>query len=418
MPLLALRQLVTQFADAVAVRQNKEGLTLVNKLKMTPVDGQVAWFTRNLTGGLSPLVSPLQNSPIVDQGTYREMKAGAIITRHVKRFTNDELMNIMSADDRFRVSEKEHLVREMADMERRIWETMEFVGWKAMTLGRVQYKSTDIANKVDVDVTFPVDTASADATWATTSTTIVTDINNWIEIFEDRYGKKPDVIRMTKKTWNYVKANTQVLATFTSWIRTTGVTKGDIPAGMITPDFVAKACDWPPIEIMSARTAVMYKCKNSEAEGAGVTVELVGGTWGISVGDEALCDYNTGASTSTNPDTWDFKATVTTVTPGVSIALTIPSGKTLTAGDLIVVKPTFFPQQYIQMIADENESEFLLTPFGIDYSGSQIQASKFRGPYFDVFPAAGEPNLAIYRRAWHEFGLAMASKVLTRKIIV
>lgn len=415
MPLLAVRKLIEDFNEAQAQRKTKEGLYLVNTLKQTPVDGDVVWFAKNAVGGLSPLVSPMQNSPVVSQGTYREMKAGAIETRHVKRFTNKELNNILSPDDRFRISEKKHIALELADMERRIFETMEFVGWSALARGSVRYVSTETANKVDVNISFPSSnfvSKTAAATWSSASTTIVTHMDAWLDEFELKFGKRPDVIRMTKTTWNYIKANTEVKNQFTNWIRTTGITKGDIPAGMITPDFVAKACDWPAIEIKSERTMVNFTAKNNESAASNVVVELNEGTWGLSVGDKVLCGYNF------SQDTWNFEATVETVNHGVSIVIDIPTGYSITAGDNIVSKPTFFPEQKVQLIADESASEFILPPFGIDYSGSTIQANKFRGPYFDAFMEGREPNLAVYKRAWHSFGIAFGSKVMSSQVIV
>lgn len=413
MPLLALRQLVSDFNDAVVQRQTKEDLYLVNKLKHTPVENsEVSWFTRNLVGGLSPLVSPMQSSPLVSQGTYRQIKAGSIVTRHVKRFTNKELNEIMSPDDRFRLDAKRHLFLEMQDMERRIWETMEYTAWSAMARGSVRYLINDPANRVDVNVSFPINTETAGASWATISTDIVTDVLNWVYRFENRYGKRPDVMRMTRNTWNHVRLNTSVKNVFTSYLRTTGVNATNIPVGMLTPDMVAKACDWPTIEIFNHRTSVQATAKNSETAASNVVIELNGGTWGFSVGDKALCKYNLG------DDTWDFENDITAVNPGVSITVTIPSGKSLAPGDLIVAKPTFFPEQKVQFIADEDLSEFILPPFGIDYSGSEIQTNKFRGPYFDAFNEGREPNLAIYRRAWHEFGMAMGSKITSAQVIV
>lgn len=413
MVLYDLQQIVSDFAEAGEQRKTKEGLYLVNKLKMTPVNGDVCWFLRNQHGGLSPLVSPMQNSPIVSQATYRQMKAGAIVTRHVKRFTNEELNKILSTDDKFRYDGKMHLYLEMMDMERRIYETMEFVGWSALARGSVRYVTNESsANKVDVNIAFPIGSVTAGATWATAGTDIVTHVETWVNTFENRYGKRPDAMRMNKAIWNYVKANTSVKNQFTNWIRTTGIKSSDVPTGMITPDFVAKALDWPTIEIMNQRTMVEFSAKNNEAEGSNVTVELNGGTWGLNVGDKVLCDYNR------STDDWDFEATVETVTNGVSIVIDIPTGKTLTAGDLIVAKPTFFPEQYVQFIADEGSSEYILPPYGIDYSGSEILSNKFKGINFDAFMEGREPNLAVYRRAWAEFGLAMGSKIISAKVIV
>lgn len=411
MPLLAIRQLISDFQAAQDQRQTKEDLYLVNKLKHTPVDGDVTWLLRNPVGGLSPLVSSVQNSPLVAQGTYRQLKAGNIITRHVKRFTDDELKKLYSPDDNFRISEKTHLIWELRDMERRIYETMEFVGWSALARGSLTYLSLDGPHKIKVELAFPIHTETTGTTWSNIASTIIADVQGWITTFKRKFGKKPDAIRMTTTTWEYIKANTGVIATYSNYIKVPGFNKNLIPAGMTTPDFIAQVLDWPPIELRDEATFISYPCTNAETAGSAVTVELTGGTWGLNVGDTVMLDYDL------DGDTYDSTTTITAVSPGVSITIAT-LGADLVAGQLIVAKPTFFPEQKIQLIADESNSEFTLPPFGIDFAGSQIQAMKWRGPRFDTFMQGAEPNIAVYRRAWHEFGMCWGSKVMSCQIII
>lgn len=410
---LAAKEVVDAFNDAQDQRKTKEDLYLVNSLKTSDIESsEICWFQRNPVGGLSPLVSAMQNSPLVGQGTYRQYKAGAIRTRHAKMFTNEELLNLTSADNRFRINEKKHIMFELRDMERRIWETMEFVGNSALARGAVKYVSNDPANKIDVNVTFPgVVNENALATWTNIATDIPAHIDAAIKKFKNKFGKKPDKMVMTDDTWLLVKNNTAIKTLFSAYARTTGLNAKDIPQGVVTPEFVAKCGNWPPFEIRDQMTFAAFTTKNAEGEGS-QTVELIEGTWGISVGDTVLCNYDL------DGDSYDYAATVTAVTAGVSITFTVPSGGSLAANSLLVIRPTFFPQQIVQFIADENGSEFVRVPFGIEYTGSTIAAAAFKGPKFDIFEGGKEPNLVVYRRAWHEFGLVMGSKIINLKVVV
>ena len=413
------RTLIKDIKAANVAPTDKSRLLYVNKLNQRKIQNrEAAWLLRNPDFGLSPLVSDMQQSPVIGKGTYRMLKAGPIATRHVKPFTAKELRDLVSPDPAYRMDAKQYIIDEMIDSERRINDTMEFIAHCAIARGRVRYILNDAIGRMDVNLSFPVKTQDAAATWANIATDIVSQMDTYIKAFINRAGKRPDTIRMTSTTWEYVKANTAVKAVFGSYIRTQGVKVSEIPVGMITPELVAKALDWPPIAIYDERTQVKYAVTNSEAEGNNVTVELTGGTWGISVGDKALCDYK---MADAGYDDWDFEATVETVTPGVSIVIDIPSGKSLTAGEYIAVKPTFFPEQKVVLIADEFvDNEFILVPFGIEYSGSEIAANMWFGPRMDIFNIGQEPGMGVARRNWHEFGMMLGNpnKIMSVQIIV
>lgn len=418
-PLIEARTLVTEIKNANVAPADKNRLLYVNKLEHKKIQNKEAtWLLRNPDFGLSPLVSPRQNSPVVEQGSYRQLNAGPITTRHIKRFTQKELEDLVSPDKRYRLDAKQNIVDEMVDSERRIWETMEFVAHSAIARGSLRYVLNDTVGRMDVNISFPVKTETVAATWASADTDIVSQMDTYLKAYVNRAGKRPDTIRMTTTTWEYVKKNTAVKAVFTTYLKTQGMKVSEIPPGTLTPEMVVRALDWPMISIYDERTQVKYACKNNEAEGNNVVVELNGGTWGINVGDKALCDYKISSS---GYDDWDFEATVEAVSPGVSITIDIPSGKSLSAGEFVAVKPTFFPEQKVLLISDETaDNSFLLPPFGIEYVGSEISALKWYGPRMDVFNVGPEPGMGVARRNWHEFGLLVGNpnKIMSIQVIV
>ena len=412
------RTLIADIKKANVKPEGKERLLYVNKLQQKKIQTREAtWLLRNPDFGLSPLVSPTQNSPRVEQGTYRQLNAGPIITRHIKAFTQKELDDLVSPDKRYRLNAKEHIVNELLDSERRINETMEFTAHCAIARGALRYVLNDGENRVDVNLTFPIKTATVGTTWGTDTTDIVTDMDTYLKQYINRAGKRPDSIRMTSLTWESIKKNTSVKNVFTSYIRTQGVKVKEIPIGMITPEIVAKALDWPPITIYDERTQVKYACVNNESAASNVVVELKS-TWGINVGDTALGDYKIDAN---GIDDWDFEAVIGAVNPGVSITFTIPTGKSLTAGEFVAVKPTFFPEKRILFATDEfTENAFILPPFGIEYSGSEIESSKWYGPRMDIFNLGNEPGMGVARRNWHEFGFLLGNpnKLMSIQVIL
>jgi len=410
------RTLIADIKQANVAPLDKSRLLYVNQLNHRKINNrEAAWLMKNPDFGLSPLVSPTQMSPVVGKGSWRMLKSGAIITRHVKTFTAKELGDLISPDPAYRMDAKQYLVDEMIDSERRIWDTMEYVAHTAIATGALRYILKDNISNMDVNLTFPIKAVNATATWATTSNDIVAQMDVLLKNYVNRAGKRPDKIRMTTTVWEHVKRNTAVIATFSSYIRTQGIKVSEIPRGMITPQFVAQALDWPAIELYDERTQVKYPLINNESAGSNVVVELPN-TWGIRVGDKALCDYKISDS---GYDDWDFEAVVEAVNPGVSITLDLAG--TLNAGEYIAVKPTFFPEDRILLISDEfTENEFLLVPFGIEYSGSEIAANQWYGPRMDVYNFGNEPGMGVARRNWHEFGMLIGhpNKIMSVKVIL
>lgn len=400
------KDLIKKINKANVEPAGKERLLYVNNWKHQKVKNRkLAWMLRRPDHGLSPIVSPMQNSPVVGQGGYIQLEASPIITRHIKRFTAEELQNLASPDPNYRIDAKYHLAQEMIDSDRRIYDTMEFIAHSAMARGEVKYTLVDAVSNVVVDIAFPVGLETVSATWDNTSTDIVADVDKYIKKFKYRAGKKPDTMRMTTDTWNWVKANTSVRNQINNWLR---VNKRELP--VITPELVASACDWPKIEIYDERTHVQYTYLGSSTitgDGTNAKTIALPGTWGISVGDTILCKY---VVNSKGQEDWGHEAVVTAVTHGQSIAAVLANGKTIATNDVIAVKPTFFPEQKVLFVADEFvDNSFLIVPFGLEYSNSNIRLANWYGPRKDVFEIGNEPNLAAARRNWHEFGVRMGN---------
>jgi hypothetical protein len=363
MPLTTVKELIGAINEVIPDIRNKSRLHYVKTLKERKIGpGTPTWLFRNPNLGLSPLTSELQNSPVLDQGTYRQLDAGAIITRHMKRFSKKELQELLSPDGVFRIPAKQHIANELIDSTKRIYETQEFIAFQAFVLGSLSYVLNDAISRVAVSLNFPVKTWSYDDTeidlegvaWDTAATAkIVSDMDALLKNYKDRCGRKPERLRMTTEVWEFIKNNDEVKAVFSSYLRTSGAKKQDIDRGVITPGFVVKALDWPDIELYDERTFISYPCTNSETEGADTVVELTGGTWGLSVGDKMLCNY---AVNTSGYDDWDFEATITAISNGASITITIPTGASLSAGDTLATWKTFMPQNYVQFVLDEKEN--------------------------------------------------------------
>ena len=411
------RTLIADIKQANVAPLDKSRLLYVNNLNMRRIQNrEAAWMLKNPDFGLSPLVSPMQMSPVVGKGTWRMLKAAPIITRHVKTFTSKELADLISPDPAYRMDAKQYVIDEMLDSERRIWDTMEYVACESLATGALRYILVDAIGRMDVNLTFPIKTQNADSTWATASNDIVAMMAAYIKAFVNRAGRKPDVIRMTTRVWDYIKVNTAVKAVFTGYMRTVGMKGAQFDRGVITKEHVSLALDWPPIELYDSQTQVKYAVTNTEsATGGNVVVELPN-TWGIRVGDTALCDYKVSDS---GFDDWDFECPVVSVSPGVSITLLITG--TITAGEYVAVKPTFFPSDRIVLAANEfSDNEFTLVPFGIEYSGSTISANNWYGPRMDMFNFGPEPGMGVARRNWHEFGMLIGNpnNIMSVKVIL
>lgn len=420
-PIMEAKALISNIQQARPEPMEKSRLLYVNQLEHKKVqDRKLTWMFRNPDYGLSPLVSEMQNSPVVEQGTYRQYEAGPIVTRHMKRFTSEELMNLVSPDSRYRISAKEHIVQELLDSERRIWDTMEFMAHKAIVDGEIKYILNDAIGRMNVNVSFPIpaidetaggtygESGVTHAAWNTAADTdIPSMVHDLIQVYVARYGRRPAKMRMTSRVWDIIKVNTKVTGAFSSYIRVIGLGGNAVPRGVITKELVAQALDWPPIEIYDERTALRFSAVNAESQGSNVTVELKEGTWGLKVGDTMLCKY----VTTSGYEDWSFEAKVETVTDGVSVVLDIPTGKSLAAGDYLVTRPTFFPKNKVLFAGDDefSSNKFILPPFGIEYSGSTISALQWYGPKMDIFQIGTEPGLMVGRRIWHEFGMLVGN---------
>jgi Phage major capsid protein E len=409
MPTQTAKQLIGKINEAIPDIRSQSRLHYVNKLsEMRVGPGTPSWLLRVGNLGLAPLVSEMQNSPVVGQGTYRQYEANAVITKHQKIFTKDELSKLLSPDKNFRLPMEDHIALELVDSVKRVYETMEFVAHEAFVKGALRYVLIDSLSNVSVDMAFPVKQLGyadlpTNVAWSdTTNAKVVTDLKWALENFRSRTGRYPDSIRMNMNMWYDIRDNAEVKLVYASYLRTTGAKAADIEKGIITPDFIVKALDVPPFDIYDEMTFVSYPCKNNEAEGATVVVELPG-TWGLRIGDKLLCKY---AIDSKGFDDWNFEATITALDPGKSVTITIPTGKTLTAGDVLACWTRFMPNYYLQFVLNESDDQWISTPFGIDFAGSQIQAMHLYGPRVDMFNLGREPLAGpIGRRVWHEFGL-------------
>lgn len=365
------------------------------KTRQVPTD-EVTWVDRAEDFGLAPITAPGQNSPIVPQGTYKQFKSAGIQIKFVKRFTDHELSNILSPDSRYKVDGLYHLRLETEDMMRRMRHTQEYIINSAITRGAVKFVNNDPSSQMNLNLTFPTLTKTPAILWSDAVNGVpVTNINAWLDTYELANGKRPEKMRMSQKVWNAIKANAEFKGQFTSYLRTTGMNVGDVPAGLLTPEMAAKALGWPLIELYTETYQVKFTAKNTETAGANVTIELVGengyqSTFGLNVGDKILIGYDGEGS-------WTEETTVETVTEGASIVADIANN--ITAGTVIVAKPSFHPVNRITFLSDENLIEEVQTPFGLETSGTDIRPAAFYGMRADIFTNS-EPNLVAYRRLW------------------
>lgn len=365
------------------------------KTRRVPTD-EVTWVDRAEDFNLAPITAPGQNSPVVPQGTYKQFKSAGIQVKFVKRFTDNELSNILSPDERNKVNGLYHLRMETEDMMRRLRHTQEYIINSAIARGAVKFVNNDPSSQMNLNITFPILTKTAATLWSdAANSTPVTNINSWLDTYELANGKRPEKMRMSQKVWNALKATTEFKGQFTSYLRTTGMNVGDVPAGLLTPEMAAKALGWPLIEIYTETYQVKFTAKNAETAGSNVTIELVGengyqSTFGLNEGDKILIGYDGEGS-------WTGETTVETVTEGASIVADIANN--ITAGTVIVAKPTFHPVNKVLFISDENHMEEIQTPFGLEVSGDTIRPAAFYGMRADIFTNS-EPNLVAYRRLW------------------
>ena len=307
-----------------------------------------------------------------------------------------------------------HIRLEVEDMMRRAMHTKEYIAHCAISRGSVKFVNNDPSSPMNLNISFPILTQTAAILWSDAANSVpVTNINNWLEQYELANGKRPDTIRMSQKIWKALKVCTEFKAQFTSYLRTTGMDVGDVPAGLLVPDMVAKALGWPAIEIYTERYAVRFTAKNTESSGTNVTIELVGesgyqSTFGLNVGDKLLIDYD-------GEGAWTEETTVETVTEGSSVVADLTAG--ITAGDVIVAKPNFHPDNKVVFIADESQITEIQAPYGLLVSGDSVVPANFYGMKAHVFTNS-EPNLVGYRRVWDRFGYKFdPKKILSATVL-
>ena len=145
-----VRDFIKTINEANVEVMGKERLLYVNMLKHRKIKtNKQVWMLRRPDHGMSPIVSPMQNSPTLRGGGYIQLEASPIVTRHIKRFNEDELRELSSPDETLRISAKEHLGREFADSDRRIWDTMEYVAHSAIARGSFRYILQDEVSNME-----------------------------------------------------------------------------------------------------------------------------------------------------------------------------------------------------------------------------------------------------------------------------
>lgn len=404
--------LMGSISDAVKENFDKSKLYYVNTLseKKEPT-GEVTWLEAEESTGLAPVVSSDQNSPIIGQGSYRQYKSGALESRHVKRFTREELEGLLSPDKKFRIAPIPHIKREVEDMIRRTLETIEYVGHCAMARGSVRYVNNDASNRMNVSISFPIRTKTVTTAWSDPASDIIGDVDGWLEEYALVGNEKSEVFRMTSFIWKHIKTNVAIQSFIYNVLR---MNPKDLQTsrGVLTTELVSAALDWPTIQIYDTRYKVKGVASANVTAGSSVTVTLTGGTFGFNIGDKVLIRYA--------DESWDEEATITTVNHGVSVVLDTIAAD-ITAGDVIMAKPTFFPADRVLFDADE-KSDLAITkhPFGIEARGSNITLPDWYGPKADAFMRGDEPNITVFKRVWDKFGYRRRhiNKVMSCKVIL
>jgi len=129
---------------------------------------------------------------------------------------------------------------------------MDFIAMQQLSTGKVTYSATNnhggiVREFVDYDLESwqEVDVSTS---WATAATaTPLQDIRTQLETLEGK-GIYPDVIRMTKATFNQMVATTEVLTTFGVKVTKGGIQSGFISVAEMSLFFEQK--DFPPLEIV------------------------------------------------------------------------------------------------------------------------------------------------------------------------
>lgn len=384
-------------------------------LKSRPaMEDKIFWVRRNATGGLIPVVSPDANSPLGKKGSYRSMQDTAVHFREIVPFARDELKKIVSNDPDIRIMAKVAIREEMNDQLLRAMNTRELVAHSIITRGSLRFSSMQPGLTVQIDKTFPVKQRTASTSWAdTTSATIVTDVDSWLNEYEDRVGSRPDFIRMTSRMFNdYVKKNTEVKSIYTTAFQMQKK-PSDLKApmgllnrgGFLTTDDVTKANGWPEIQLFSNRYHVEFTAKAAATAGSWIRIDLSEGTWGLFPGGKVFIGY--GIDTLGNT-TLGEQATIKEVVHGKGIVIDTLA-TTIAEGTKIAARPTFHPEDRVVFGRNEQDSQFIEPSYGIDLVGDTPVLPDWRGIRTDAFMGGIEPNLVVYRRVMDAFGLMLSA---------
>lgn len=393
-----IQALMETIGEAVPKQAVKTSLLYVNKFEGSalklPVN-EISWVVSEEDFGIAPIVSSMQNSPVVGQGTYGQWKSSGIETRHVKAFTRDELENILTPDKKKRINAALHLSREAINSADRQYKLIEYVAHCVTARGSLTYLSNDASNRLKVSMTFPILTKTYSTIWTNAAADIITEVQEWLDHYALVGNGTPAAIRMTTEVWKLIRDNTVIKTYFANF----RYSKNEAKGGVITKQMVQDALGWPPIEIYDERCPLQFTVKSnvSHVDATPVVIPLNEGTFGLNIGDEIMVRYNSTAGT------YDEKCTITAVSDGVSVTAILVAD--LVAGDAIVAKPYYFPNNKILFVPNENSNniQFVRMPFGIQAIGGNVKVLDRYGIYVDAFEGTMEKDLVVYRRFWDKF---------------
>ncbi len=398
-----VQALMSTIQDAVKTKFDKTKLLYVNKFEGSAarmVTDTFSWVLQEEDFGNSPIVASAQDSPVAGQGDYSQYIAGAVETRHVKAFTRDQLRAVLTPDKAYRVDATRHIARESFNQVARVYSTMEFVANSCIVDGTLKYVSNEENNRMNVSLTFPIKTNTAPVLWSHQTSSkydadIFTQVQTWLDEFALSGQGVPDVMRMTTNVWRYIRDNDNVKTYFAN-VR---YGKADTKGGVITREMVAEAFGWPTIELYDERAMLKFTASSAGAKNGSRVITLKEGTFGLRVGDKMLVRYANGS--------WASEVPITAISDGISVTLTLADADSnaIAVGDVLVAKPTYFPQNKVLFASNERSNvELVRCPFGIETSGGEIKLTDWYGLRIDAFEKSSEPGLAVYRRVWDKFG--------------
>lgn len=396
-------------ADFFSESVKAQNFKYAGVLKAMPItEEKVFWVKRNASGGLIPVVSPDANSPMGIKGSYRGFEDTAIHFREIIPFSRDELMKIISNDVNIRIAAKVLIKEEMNEQLLRAMNTRELVAHSIIARGSLRYSSMVAGQAVQVNKTFPVKTRTVSSSWSNAAAPIVTDMDAFLNDYEDRVGSRPDFIRMTSRLFNdNVKKNTEVKGIYTTAFqmqKKVADLKSDI-FGFLTPSQVSQANGWPPIELHNQKYHVEFTANAAATAGNNVRIDLKEGTWGLFVGGKVLIGFGIDAQGNT---TWTEKQTILSIEHGKGISVRTLDAN-ITADTKIAARPFFHPEDRILFGRNEQDSQFIEPAYGIDLVGDTPVLPDWRGIRTDAFMGVPEPNLAVYRRVMDSFGLMLSA---------